>query len=193
MTDVRVARVADRVHAAAATTSVLAETREGVAVRALLRTLLARVAGERAATTPIAARPSGQPYLPALPGVEVSLSHAGVWMAAAVHTGGGRVGIDVQPALTASDRMVTRCCTPAARAALVGLPEPLRAVELAWIWSVQEACVKATGAGISGRPWTIPVEVGQTAGRWSDLAWSELRGWLPVPVSCAHGAPDIVP
>jgi 4'-phosphopantetheinyl transferase len=139
---------------------------------------------------PVAARPGGQPYLPDRPDLAVSLSHTAAWVAAAVRAGrGGEVGVDVQAAVAPSDGMVRRCCTPRARAALAGLPGPSRAVEFAWVWSVQEACVKATGDGIAGLPWTIPVEVGQLAGRWQYLTWSALRDWLPVPVSCAYGRP----
>ncbi|CAM3727748.1 4'-phosphopantetheinyl transferase superfamily protein [Kibdelosporangium persicum] len=161
--------------------------REYLNARILLRRLLAEVA-DMAAGSPIAARAHGGPYLVRRPEVGVSLSHTGEWVAAAVHLT-GTVGVDTHEPVRADDRMVRRCCTRTARARLARLPERDRAVELAWIWSVQEACVKSTGAGVADRPWTIPVEVGQHTGRWRAVEWIELRGEWPVPVSCAHGTP----
>lgn len=156
-----------------------------LAARALLRQLLAEVVGPAAARSPIAARERGQPYLTARPEVGVSLSRSGAWVAAAVRRS-GRVGVDVQVPVALDDRMVRRCCTPPARAAVRRLPADRAAAELAWIWSVQEACVKATGDGIAGRPWTVPVGVGQRTGRWNTVRWQMLRdaAW-PVPVSVA--------
>lgn len=158
---------------------------ERLAARALLRHLVAEVAGERAAASPLAARAGGQPYLATRPDLGVSVSHAGGWVAAAVRPG-GPVGVDVQVPLPVREGLLERCCTPSARRELARLSGPVRDEEFAWIWSVQEACVKAAGAGVAGRPWTIPVEVGQLAGRWRGFRWSALRGAWPVPVSCAH-------
>jgi 4'-phosphopantetheinyl transferase len=158
--------------------------REYTAVRALLREVLTRVAGPAAGATPIAARDSGQPFLPRRPDLTVSLSHSGEWVAAAVGVG-ARVGVDVQVPQDTPDTLVRRCCGPAARAALAELPAPSRDLEFAWLWTAQEACVKATGAGLAGAPWTIPVEVGQHAGTWQGVRWLALRDHASVPVSCA--------
>jgi 4'-phosphopantetheinyl transferase len=161
---------------------------EHLAGRTLLRRLLADVVGGAATASPIAARAHGGPYLVRRPDVGVSLAHTDGWVAAAVHLG-GTVGVDSQAVVPVDDRMVRRCCGPAARARLARLPRPDRALEIAWIWTVQEACVKATGAGLADRPWTIPVDVGQHDGRWGTVAWTELRDQWPVPVSCAHSEP----
>jgi 4'-phosphopantetheinyl transferase len=56
-----------------------------------------------------------------------------------------------------------------------------------WAWTVREACVKATGAGLSGRPWRIPVADGD-AGVWRDVSWRSLRQAAPVPLSVAWRA-----
>ena len=165
---------------------------EHLAARALLRRLLAEVIGPDAARSPLAAREKGQPYLTARPDIGVSLSHADGWVAAAVHPA-GRVGVDVQGPIDAGPRMLRRCCTPSARATLADLPAAERAVEFAWIWSVQEACVKTTGGGIADLPWTVPVEVGQRRGRWRTVGWSTLRDACPVPVSVAHRTNPEVP
>lgn len=165
---------------------------EHLAARALLRRLLAEVVGPEAAASSLAARDKGQPYLTARPEVGVSLSHSDGWVAAAVHSD-GPVGVDVQGPIHAPARMLRKCCTPTARATLVDLPEAERAVEFAWIWSVQEACVKTTGGGIADLPWTVPVEVGQRRGQWRTVGWSTLRDACPVPVSVAHRTNPEVP
>jgi 4'-phosphopantetheinyl transferase len=159
--------------------------RERLAARALLRRLVAEVAGADAAETPLAADARGKPFLVGRPDVAVSLSHSDGWVAAAARTGGGAVGVDVQVSIPDGERLMRRCCRPTTRSRLARLSPVRRALELAWIWSVQEACVKAQGTGIAGLPWTIPVQVEQRHGRWKDVSWVALRDELPVPWSCA--------
>lgn len=171
-------------------TAPLWRVRERAAARALLRELVAAVAGGD--TGGVATRGSGQPFLPARPELRVSLSHSGDWVAAAVGVGdpvaggGIDVGVDVQTPEPVPARLVRRCCRPDARAVVAGLPPARRDLAFAWIWTVQEACVKATGAGLAGRPWTIPVDVGQPAGVWGDVSWRSLHGHASVPLSCAY-------
>ena len=189
MSAVRTVAVADGVYSAAAPVAALAVQSERLAARALLRRLLAEVAGSDAAAAPLAADARGRPFLAGHPDLGVSLSHSGGWVAAAVLVAGGCVGVDVQVPVLPSDRLLRRCCGAGA-ARLARLSERRRSAEFAWIWSVQEACVKASGAGISGLPWTIPVRIGQRAGRWRDFAWRALRGELPVSWSCAFTAQE---
>lgn len=159
---------------------------EHLAARTLLRRLLAEVVGPSAAREEVAARSHGQPHLPARSDIGISLSHTDGWVAAAVHTGGGAIGVDAQAPTPVSDRLIRRCCLPADRAALAEMPETARDRAFAWVWTAQEACVKATGAGIAGLPWTIPVGVGQRHGRWMGFTWAAMRGRYPVAVSCAY-------
>jgi 4'-phosphopantetheinyl transferase len=189
MSAVRTVAVADGVYSAAAPVPALAVQSERLAARALLRRLLAEVAGSDAAAAPLAADARGRPFLAGRPDLGVSLSHSGGWVAAAVLVAGGCVGVDVQVPVLPSDRLLRRCCGAGA-ARLARLSERRRSAEFAWIWSVQEACVKASGAGISGLPWTIPVPIGQRAGRWRDFAWLALRDELPVSWSCAFTAQE---
>jgi 4'-phosphopantetheinyl transferase len=158
---------------------------EYIAARSVLRRLLADVAGPAAARLSIGARPGGQPYLPGRPDLAVSLSHGGGWVAAALGVGAA-VGVDVQAPEPVSTGLLRRCCTPAARAELAGLPVPARDREFARIWTVQEACVKAAGVGLAGRPWTIPVGVGQRTGSWRHYRWQSVPGCRAVPASCAY-------
>jgi 4'-phosphopantetheinyl transferase len=195
--------VTDGVHAAVGETAALAElapsamdvhtvrelpawrAAERLAARALLRRLLADEMGRPAADLAIAARPSGQPYLPDRPDLAVSMSHEDGWVAAAV-TAGAAVGVDVQSPQPVTAALLRRCCRPGARQALDELPGAERELEFARIWTVQEACVKAAGTGLAGRPWTIPVGVGQREGAWQDHCWRSFRGHSGVPVSWAY-------
>lgn len=158
---------------------------EYLAARTLLRRLVSEVAGTDLAVSRLAARPTGQPFLATRPGIGVSLSHTDGWVAAAVYLR-GQTGVDVQAPALAPGRLRRRCCTPSALRALSALPRAERDLEFARIWSVQESCVKATGRGIAGMPWTIPVEVGQATGNWGDVRWSAPCRALPVGLSCAY-------
>jgi 4'-phosphopantetheinyl transferase len=159
---------------------------EFLAGRAVLRALLRRVcpaAGDAGVVTGA----NGKPYLAGRPDVGVSVSHDGDWVAACVAPGYA-VGIDVQvPGRTVGDRVLRRC---AGRwyGPLRALPEPARARELAWIWTVQEACVKADGTGLSGRPWAVEVEPGTRTGTWHGWRWRSLRELPGPPTSCAWRA-----
>jgi phosphopantetheinyl transferase/thioesterase domain-containing protein len=158
---------------------------ESRAARALLRSLLADGLGTDVAAAPIAARESGQPYLPERPDLAISLSHTQGHVAAAVGVGMA-VGIDVQVPVPVSAGVIRRCCMPNVRGELETLPDADRELEFAWIWTVQEACVKATGAGLAGRPWTIPVRRAQRCGEWHGHRWLSLRDDSVVPVSVAY-------
>lgn len=155
---------------------------ERTAARQLLRSLLVEVAPD-AAGSPLVADRSGRPFLAGHRDVGVSLSHDGGWVAAAVGPG---VGVDLQVPVPVSDSMVNRCCLPADRLRLAALPAPERDREFAWLWTVQEACVKAAGTGLAGSPWSIPVRIGMAAGRWREFRWLSLRNLATVPVSCAY-------
>jgi 4'-phosphopantetheinyl transferase len=124
---------------------------------------------------------SGRPVLAGSRGVAISVSHDGNQVAVGV----GRcpsIGVDIQmPPDQLSDAVVRRCV----RSPLP--PDPAeRALEFAWIWSVQEACVKATGQGLAGAPWLIDVELGAADGHWGSYRWRALREVSTIPLSCAY-------
>lgn len=160
---------------------------EHAASRTLLRALLREV-GAYLDAGPIDTRPSGQPYLPDRPDLGVSLSHSTGWVAAAVGTHRD-VGIDVQTPSRVVDRMLHLCCAAGDAEALAAMPEERRRREFAWIFSVQEACVKAVGQGFRGRPWNVPVALGQQAGEWEHerhrVRWRAPRGRHPLPLCLA--------
>jgi 4'-phosphopantetheinyl transferase len=157
--------------------------RERLAARCLLRRLTRSVAGVGAARAGLRAAPSGRPFLDGREELGVSLSHSGGWVAAAVAR--RRVGVDVQVPVAATPALLRRCLRAEDLATVGGLGSDERAGRLARVWSVQEACVKATGAGFRGRPWSIPVGATELGGRFGDIAWAGLLSPGPVALSVA--------
>ncbi|MEU6548764.1 4'-phosphopantetheinyl transferase superfamily protein [Streptomyces sp. NPDC046915] len=160
---------------------------EFLAARGLLRAMLAMlIPGLRSPV--IAAHDTGQPHLPQWPATGISLSHSGGWAAAAVGLG-RRVGVDIEVPSALSPRMVRRCCTPRDAARLSALPGRDRETAFAWLWTAQEACVKALGTGLAGAPWTVPVGIGQRSGEWNGVRWRAQHDASTIPLTCAFTAP----
>ncbi|MFJ6889631.1 4'-phosphopantetheinyl transferase family protein [Streptomyces californicus] len=160
--------------------------REHLAGRALLRTLLANTLGQSHAHRPVVPEPAGRPRLGGQPRLGISISHSGGYAAAAVGEGLD-VGIDIQIPRPPSPGMIRRCCSPHTAARLTTLHPQHAAHLFARIWSVQEACVKARGTGLSGAPWKITADPDADNGRWDALRW--LRP--PWPTNTATKAPTI--
>ncbi|MEV4878664.1 4'-phosphopantetheinyl transferase family protein [Streptomyces cyaneofuscatus] len=157
---------------------------EYLAGRALLRHLLRLTVPEHADAW-VRADGHGRPFLDGAPDTGISISHDGDTVAAAVGRR-RRVGVDVQlPAQSVPDSLLRRCLGPYAEG-VRALPEGQRALELAWVWTVQEACVKAAGTGLSGSPWTIDVPPGHRRGTWGAYRWISLRDHSRTPLSCAY-------
>ena len=145
--------------------------REYLAVRALYAHLVAEVDG--GPVRPLGRTARGAPVVAGRPGLRVSIAHSedGV----AVVLGRGRdVGVDVQEAGLPGPAMLRRCCP--AEAGRMTTDPAAGGRDFARVWAAQEACVKATGQGIAGRPWRIPVTSAAVTGRWRDLTWAQLRG-----------------
>lgn len=95
--------------------------------------------------------PTGQPFLPDLPGFHFSISHSGRWAvcAAADHS----VGVDIEQV---SDRLleVAPCCfSPAECDYLRTCPEAGRAAAACELWVLKESYMKAVGLGFQ-----LPIE-----------------------------------
>jgi 4'-phosphopantetheinyl transferase len=148
--------------------------REYRAVRALLDHTLRSVLPSAPGSAALRRHPGGRPFLTGRPDVGVSLSHSDRAVAVAVAVDRA-VGIDVQSAWVPSAGMLRRCCSPADAARLRALPPGPRARRFARVWAAQEACVKATGSGLAGRPWHIPVAPEGHAGVWRSVRWQHLR------------------
>jgi 4'-phosphopantetheinyl transferase len=161
---------------------------ERVAARTLLRRLLAEVCGGTVARAALAAEPGGRPVLPGYPGIGISLSHDAGAVAAAVGLA-HRVGVDVQGRVPVSAALLRRCCAPEVAARIAAMPAPRGAAAFAAVWAVQEACVKAAGTGLAGRPWTVPVGYRHRHGTWQAYRWRLYTPAARPPVACAY-APD---
>ncbi|WP_410667822.1 4'-phosphopantetheinyl transferase family protein [Amycolatopsis sp. cmx-4-68] len=167
--------------------------REG---RALLRWSLRRTFGAGCARAPIRPDGRGKPVLHADRRIGISISHSDHALAVAV-AAGREVGVDVQTPITPTEGLIRRCCRPQDRAEVAALPESLRAGAFTSIWTVQEACLKASGEGVRFRPGRVPVLPFQSHGSWRDYVWRALPPFagdsvavaasrLPVPPSTVH-------
>lgn len=160
---------------------------EFVRGRSLLRRLVAAEFDVAPPEVPVAVSPSGSLHLDGWPGswlAGISLSHCPHWTVAAVYRG-GEVGVDVEdPPDVLDDRLVQRCLAAEAPAVLA-MPLPARAAAFVRVWAVQEACVKATGEGIAGAPWRIPVGPEDRCGRWRDVRWQALPLVEPAALAIA--------
>ncbi|MEV5149960.1 4'-phosphopantetheinyl transferase superfamily protein, partial [Streptomyces sp. NPDC052727] len=159
--------------------------------------LLVEVAGEGDARAPVVPEPAGRPRLPGSPDTGVSISHSGPYVAAAVATGLD-VGVDAQVPRPPSATLLRRCCTSGTAARLANLPPERAALAFARIWTVQEACVKARGTGLSGAPWRVRAGPDGQAGTWGALRWRrppwhDAAGTEPVALACAFGPPQAHP
>ncbi|MEU9119880.1 4'-phosphopantetheinyl transferase superfamily protein [Streptomyces sp. NPDC048506] len=152
--------------------------------RALLRELLAAVRPDLAGAEVVPDR-RGKPWLRGHPGVGISVSHSRGALAAGVGLGRS-VGVDVQRPGAFVTPSFARRLLGEHTGRLAGLPPARAAEEVAWVWTAQEACVKASGAGFAGRPWTIDVPPGARSGRWGDYRWLSLRDHSATPLSCAY-------
>jgi 4'-phosphopantetheinyl transferase len=157
--------------------------REHLAARRALRGLLAARFPE-ACRAPVTHTRLGRPRLAGWPRIGVSVSHDGDAVAACAALDHA-VGLDVQHApQDLPDSLVRRCARERAEE-LNRLPRQRRSWEFAWMWTVQEACVKAAGTGLSGRPWAIDVPLPAAHGAWRGYRWVSLRRHATVPLSCA--------
>ncbi|MFH8569981.1 4'-phosphopantetheinyl transferase family protein [Streptomyces sp. NPDC017993] len=163
--------------------------REFLAGRALLRELITEVRPALAAAG-ITTDPRGKPRLHGHPTVGISVSHSGGAVAAGVAIGRD-LGVDVQRPDSAVTPSFARRLLHGHAHRITALPPARAAEEVAWVWTAQEACVKAGGEGISGRPWTIDVPPGARAGSWGDYRWLSLRDHSPLPLSCAFSAKHV--
>ncbi|MEU7584317.1 4'-phosphopantetheinyl transferase superfamily protein [Streptomyces sp. NPDC041068] len=155
--------------------------------RLLGRSALRRVLAARfpeAAAADVVHGHHGRPELAGWPRIGISVSHDQD-TGAACAAWGHAVGVDVQyPPDRLSDSLLRRCLGEHA-AVLDPMARRSRATEFAWVWTVQESCVKAAGTGLSGRPWAIGVRPFTRRGTWDGYRWVSLREQSPVPLSCA--------
>jgi 4'-phosphopantetheinyl transferase len=116
--------------------------------RATLRERLAAYGGIGPAEVAIAEGPTGKPEARAPAGVELSVAHSGGLVVLAFAR--EPVGVDVEAIRPRADvdALAARFFAASEHDAVRRAPDPLAAfLEL---WTVKEACLKATGAGLAG-------------------------------------------
>lgn len=119
--------------------------------RAALRTLLSFYTHEPPAQLAIARSANGKPFLSDAP-LAFSVSHSRHWWALAVHPTLKQLGLDIEVAPRARDflSIARRYFAEREYQHLLHTPESLRQDEFYAIWTLKEAYLKATGAGIAG-------------------------------------------
>jgi hypothetical protein len=116
-------------------------------------------------------------------------SHSGNLLALAMATS-GHIGLDVQQLPGAGwERIARRWLHPADVATLPSDPDAGRR-GFGRVWSIREACCKATGAGLAGFAGMPPVGRG-SSGRSGRVWWREITvppGYAGAVARCGRGA-----
>ena len=179
-------------------------TDESLLGRALARTLVAGWARCPAGAVTIAVAGTGQPraVIAGRPGPAFSLTHDGGHVAVTVAPPGSLVGIDLDAASAVDDRILERVFAAADVTRVRNAPAAERAIQFARLWTAAEACLKATGAGVTGLLRRLPALGPGPRGGWADndLRWQtaddEARGVLALAGSAGldlAGVTDVVP
>ncbi|WP_411102549.1 4'-phosphopantetheinyl transferase family protein [Streptomyces sp. cmx-4-9] len=123
--------------------------------------------------TPAEDTAGGPPRFVQAPELGTSVSHSGGVAAVAVSLGTS-VGIDVEPVTEPKAATLRRWASLPSYQGLADLHGTERARRFTRTWTVQEACAKAVGTGLSGRPWQIPVDGAGDRGAWGTVRWMRL-------------------
>ncbi|MGY2052769.1 4'-phosphopantetheinyl transferase family protein [Methylobacterium sp. JK268] len=146
----------------------------------LMRHLLAAEIGAAPGEIVLLRDAHGRPRLPGAPDLDLNLSHGAGWVAVAIARG-GRVGVDVEGASRPVewDRLVTQFLHPAEITAYRALPPALRPARALELWSVKEACLKASGEGLAAEPRRLRLDA-DGAGWILSHRGLRLRAWSRV-------------
>jgi len=122
------------------------DRRRSAAAEHLARRMVSRKFGLPPEQVTIGSLESGQPMVVGLP-CHISLSHSGRWAMCALSD--HPVGADIEVVSGRGQRAMSRVCAPAEQEYILASGEfdPVRFTE---VWTAKEACVKRTGAGLSG-------------------------------------------
>jgi 4'-phosphopantetheinyl transferase len=126
----------------------------------------------------------GRPLVEGKPGVDVNVTHAASWVAAAASRM-GRIGIDLEMERSVEHALVDRCCTPFERGWIDAAPSVERPGRFFRLWTLKEAYLKATGIGLRAHPREIPLVVSPVSAHldsaFPDAERWRFRSWHPVP------------
>jgi 4'-phosphopantetheinyl transferase len=140
----------------------------------LARTVVASLSGRRPNAVGICRAASGSPGVPDVPGLRISISHAGRWAVCAVAP--GPVGVDVERLRPVSPAVLGRTCADPCFDE--PLDERLRRLRVIQAWTMKEAYLKLIGTGLAVDPGEVRLE--RRAG------YTEVRGPAPYPEARAR-------
>jgi 4'-phosphopantetheinyl transferase len=157
-----------------------ADRRDYIVAHALLRTALTKRGGGAPCTWRFEADVRGKPFVaPGQPSFNISLSHTTGFVACAV-TCAGPVGIDVERVgeVGDTDLVVRHMLAPTEIEALERCPAEERPSRFVELWTLKEAYLKATGAGLGDGLAHFAIEpVGPGGLRFSPPPGKERIGW----------------
>ncbi|MEH3147064.1 MAG: 4'-phosphopantetheinyl transferase superfamily protein [Methylobacterium frigidaeris] len=129
---------------------------ERAAAHGLLRHLAAPLLGREPADLVLPRDGLGRPFLPDAADLDANLSHGAGWVAVALARG-GRIGVDVEGATRPVDwdALAPHFLHPEELAGFRGLPALRRPGHALDLWTLKEACLKASGEGLSVAPQSV--------------------------------------
>jgi 4'-phosphopantetheinyl transferase len=128
-----------------------------LAAEALLRHALGERHGLGAGQWEVAIGPHGKPFLTGQPGIHFNLSHAGPWVACAVHD--APVGIDVEAAQAMDPLPAASIMAAGELSHFRQLPAQAGQDYFYRLWTLKESLVKALGVGLSLDPRSITLRL----------------------------------
>jgi phosphopantetheine--protein transferase-like protein len=145
-----------------------------VVTRSLLRRVLGHILDAPPSKIELTATEQGKPALVRPIGAPIyfNVSHSRT-LAMIGFSRIGEIGVDVEDVGHYRDAVARRSTTEAEYNALHALSEPERAAAFYRLWTIKEACAKATGKGISVGMNNIPVSL-EGDGRWRDFVWASV-------------------
>ena len=149
-----------------------------IAARVLLRRVLGSCLGVAPARLKFSYSSHGKPLLADNP-LRFNLSHSGDLAVCAIAER-SEIGIDIERVRTIEniEAIFRSISSPREYAAFLGLPNACRTTAFFEAWTVKEACLKASGTGLSQSPAAIEVLPVRDVSRPIE---SESHSWLVVP------------
>lgn len=148
-------------------------TVQSVVVDLLLRQLLSHITGADASSLRFEVGPHGKPSLAGTAGApHFNVSHCSSHGLIAL-SGRFEIGVDAEAVADYKQGVARRMLPPEDFATLDRLDDE-RARLFYDLWVIKEACVKATGAGLSTPLRNVAVVLGAVEGRWGPVRWQTI-------------------
>ena len=103
---------------------------------------------------------NGKPYLAEYEDVFFSLSHSGVYAAAAFYH--AEIGMDIQKISEVSDFLIKKVATDSEYNDLMCLNAENKKIQFARLWAMKESCIKYLGTGLSLAPQRLEITFSDT-------------------------------